>query len=148
MDGGRGMEGREVMMLPRHAGKSAKRVVTSDVPAIHVLSFLELLKAWMPGTSPGMTEFVVGDLVRVGTGVDVGMCHRCCFFPSPPLGEGDWDAKHRRRERGFSKGLSPASISRRLISLSPPTRGVIANHSLSTIVTLAMPPPSHMVCNP
>src|SRR6202011_4884744 len=31
-------------------GKSAKRVFSLDVPAIHVLSFIDAVKTWMPGT--------------------------------------------------------------------------------------------------
>jgi hypothetical protein len=28
------------------------------VPAIHVFSWLDIVKTWMPGTSPSMTEWV------------------------------------------------------------------------------------------
>jgi hypothetical protein len=42
-------------LKPSWPGKSAKRVFTLDVPAIHVFLSQEP-ETWMPGTSPGMTS--------------------------------------------------------------------------------------------
>jgi hypothetical protein len=39
------------------AGRKVRSTVLApEVPAIHALLFGEVLKTWMPGTRPGMTE--------------------------------------------------------------------------------------------
>ena len=74
----------------------------------------------------------VGDLVRLGAGVDGGMGHGIL-----QMANGEWRMANR------DEADRPLTCSASLLAnrYSPP-------YSLSTIVTFAMPPPSHMVCRP
>ena len=50
------LQGHGIFHWRHGRAKSAKRVFAVDVPAIHVLSGIDVeKKTWMPGTSPGMT---------------------------------------------------------------------------------------------